>query len=173
MEGLWVPQSEGGGWRHEILCLYSELQLRALHRPHTSECARPRPQGPRGCHRGQREQLIGPFSYRIVESNVPTKYEVNTVGLVRCLPFEPLGESQRIHRFPPLIENNHFPFGRNRAQQLRRIGVHDKRITFLLSTFLGCQLCNFNRKEVLDSIEVTVDSLPILSVRCGTNPNEV
>src|SRR5262249_44926477 len=94
------------------------------------------------------------------------------VRLIDRQPLEPLRKLQRLHRAPSLIEDDRVPGRRNRLQQARGLGAHDRRIVRALSTAPGRDLLYLDRIEVLDSIEITVDNRPELSVRSRTGPQE-
>src|ERR1051326_3117527 len=93
--------------------------------------------------------------------------------LVDCEALQPLCKLQRIKRLASLIEDSHETLLRNRRQQAGRIaGADDSGIFRALSTFSRRDLDHLDRKEMLDSIEVTVDHSAELGVGSGTGPEE-
>src|SRR5947199_5766751 len=93
--------------------------------------------------------------------------------LVDCEALQPLRKLQRIKRLASLVEDHHESLLRNRRQQAGRIaGADDSGIFRALSTFAGRYLDHLDRKEMFDSIEVTVDDCAELGVGSGTGPEQ-
>ena len=123
-------------------------------------------------HRRQAQQEIGLIADSIREADIPSQHERDAMGLLYRQSLEPLCKLQRLHRAPSLVEDNRVPSLRDRLDQARGLGAHDRRIVRALSTAPGRNLLYLDRIEVLDTIEITVDDRAKLSVRNRTGPQE-
>ena len=72
-----------------------------------------------------------------------------------------------------LVEGNHMPLCRNRAQQQRRMGAHDSHIALSLSTAPRGNLDDLDGKEMPDPLDVAIRDRGELSVGGGAGPEEV